>query len=477
MNSLAVSWRDPILNSFKLALAIPLALGIAGLAAEAHFLPKKTPPVHPPNIPGLNFVRDKLPGASPSTVTLDDMKEDKKATVSGARVNSVIDRIREDLGIAQNYPGQPKVKIPHDKRPLQYKALPNGKSGSVVAPAAIGRVTGKRAPPKMKQSKDGVTVSHSELLTTVVSSSVANTFYVDSFVINPGKANVFPWLSTIAVNYDKYRISKMAVELVTFAPTSTAGRIGIAYDPDSTDEPPANKTEFFAMEKHIQGPVWQSVMLELPVPTKELFVNSHTTADSKLIDAGQFVVMSDNLSSTSTSLADVIVHYTVELRKPQQALYSTQYWRDVNPAYYVNKLVEFQTVRGPNISPVWWDGTNVFFLPPSGTYLLTYMVTDAAAGSPNFRFTNNTVSKCYYRNTGNTTSHHGIVIFNVTATPNVGADGFSGEHIKGLYNLPTTSLENIQHSVTRISPTIFKNLVTSAGGGYTELAVGGTSVA
>lgn len=347
-------------------------------------------------------------------------------------------------------------------------------SVGVNAPVVSTRVVGRQGAPRTKTIKDGLSITHSELITSIVSSSSANTFKAQGFVINPGKGDVFPWLSTMAVNYDKYRIRSFLVEVITFSPTSVAGRVGIAYDPDSTDALPYDRTEFFAMDKHMQGPVWQTIMLELPTPKTELFVNSHTTTDSKLIDAGQFVVMTDQLASASVSIADVVVHYTVELLKPQQALYQTQYCELSNASRIGGTFLLPPVARGCTISKIYSnDSTQAWLAPPVGAYMVTILNYDGDSGTPNLTIGNYTGSNLYYWAPTSTNQIAGrVIVFKITVSPSVtDTAGVVGQHINWT---PTTvapaNLEAQHLLLTRISPSIFQYIDVINHGGWTQLS-------
>jgi len=364
-------------------------------------------------------------------------------------------------------------RVPNRTGPSPQKKTSGMMSLGVSAPVAATRVVGRRGAPKTSALPNGVRVTHSELLTTIVSSSSANTFKAQGFVINPGKGDVFPWLSTMAVNYDKYRIVKMQVELITFSPTSTAGRVGVGYDPDSTDPLPYDRSEFFAMEKHMQGPVWQTIGLDLPTPKGELFVNSHTSSDSKLIDAGQFVVMTDQLTGTSTSVCDVVVHYTVELLKPQQALFSTQYTDMAAVAWGANVYIDPAIHRGNTLTKFYSsDSSHVRFVPPAGTYLVTVVAYDSGTGSPTVAFDNFSGNNIYkVLPTASTSVAVGSCIFKITNSPSVTSDGVVGAYVAlGIGTVATTALEGLHITLTRISPSVYQYLDSVNHGGYTQVA-------
>jgi hypothetical protein len=181
----------------------------------------------------------------------------------------------------------------------------------------------------------------------------------------------------MACNYDKYRFLSLSARVISNQPTSTAGRIGIGIDYDSTDPQPADRMEFFSLTHHAEGAAWDSLIFPVPQLGGVRFVNSHTVSDSKLIDVGQLLVFADQVVATSTALADVILDYTVELIDPQQAVYSTQgaIGANVAPAAF--------TVYGPVLGSVTTVTSKIaqFNVGP-GIYLITVVSRDSEGGTP-----------------------------------------------------------------------------------------------
>jgi hypothetical protein len=248
---------------------------------------------------------------------------------------------------------------------------------ATYAPVGISTTIGarKRKPRIVNMNDGSVVVSHSEMIGTLVSSGTTLTYKVDSYVANPGKPSIFPWLSTIATNYDKYKFRKLHVCLISSQPTSTAGRIGIGFDYDSTDPTPANRIEFFSLTSHVEATPWQSIELDIPVEGGTRFTNTHTTADSKLIDLGQVLLMSDQIVATNAVIADVIVSYEVELHHPQQAIFNSQ--------FFSNFVDAGLTSIGPSFVLEGVAGTNtVDFTVPQGSWLVTYTFTGAGLTGP-----------------------------------------------------------------------------------------------
>nr|UHS72167.1 MAG: putative coat protein [Tombusviridae sp.] len=345
-------------------------------------------------------------------------------------------------------------------------------STPVSAPVSASRVIGRTGPPRTRSTSRGVIVTHQELIGTL--ESVANTYYVEGAVINPGKANVFPWLSTIATNYDKYRVLSMRIMLNPHLPTNTAGKMGVAYDPDSTDDLPVNRGEFFAMIRHVEAPVWQAVAMDIPVSGKEKFTNTHTVSDSKLIDEGQLVFFTDLLTGTG-AVADIIVEYSVELISPQQSLFSTSWYELTGMTFSTPAVIKsFTNTGGINVAD--WKfissaaAVQTFDIHlPAGNYMLTWKAYDANTGTPQMKITNNTLSPIYYSNSGTTSHHYGIAYLKIISSGNIQND--TGERVTiATASVALVNLENCHVMVTRVAPKIYKDQF-----GATTLAAGATS--
>src|SRR5437868_8025472 len=57
----------------------------------------------------------------------------------------------------------------------------------------------------------GVRICHREYIQNVITGT-ANTFNLQSFPLNPGLPQVFPWLSKIAIGFEQYKINGMIWE-------------------------------------------------------------------------------------------------------------------------------------------------------------------------------------------------------------------------------------------------------------------------
>lgn len=345
----------------------------------------------------------------------------------------------------------PVARAAVKKMPVNSISLPGGSyaRSARLAPAAVSVRQRGAGKPRVRSSPRGVMISHTEMIGNLVSHSSTLLFNAVEYTANPGKFATFPWLSQLAGNFDKYVMHKLVVHLVSNQPTTTAGKIGIAFDYDSTDPLPTDRSEFFAMTHHVECAPWDSVSLSIPVDQVPRFVNSHTTTDSKLIDVGAIVVMADQIVATSTSVADIIVEYQVELLQPQQAIFTTMVMSWLAQSFTVSP-----NVAGPVVATVDLSTTaNTLNLSlPQGYYAFSIGVYDAGGGSPTVTTTcHNAVGQCVRTGssllTGNNTLSVGVL--------KVVTNGALLRFVIGA--VAAANCEMINVTVSRISATVYSN--------------------
>ncbi len=308
---------------------------------------------------------------------------------------------------------------------------------------------------RTRQTAKGVVISHTEMIGTLVTSSSASSYACYSFVANPGKSSMFPWLSTIAVNYEKYKFRKLAVALVSNQSTSTVGKLGVGFDYDSTDDMPADRVEFFALTHHVESSIWDSVGLQVPVDNLPRFTNTHTTTDSKLIDAGQILLMADQVVATSTAVADIIVSYEVELINAQQALYSTGSCYVLTPPYVVGTEVLWSSVKGPVKPKMTMTSTTQLTVElPQGYYHMNLITVDTATPVVNAAALTNCVG--YEIRYGDANAYVNDIYFKITSSVGTFKLDVSGA-------ATWAAVDKFAVTTTRICPGVYDMLTTMGG--------------
>ena len=77
-------------------------------------------------------------------------------------------------------------------------------------------------------TEGGTILRHREYLGAITSSSSANSFKIQTYPLNPAQSDTFPWLSTIAQNYEEYRPNGMMFEFRSTASDAIASSTNLA---------------------------------------------------------------------------------------------------------------------------------------------------------------------------------------------------------------------------------------------------------
>jgi hypothetical protein len=335
---------------------------------------------------------------------------------------------------------------------------------ATLAPVAVSRSVRKTRGPRMRARGDAMIISHSEMLGSIASGSPTSNvtaFRCIGLRANPGISSVFPWLSSVAVNYEKYRFRRLSFTIVPLVATNFSGRIGLGFDYDSTDTPPGNRQEFYALSTHAENMPWEAARVAVKCDQAFKFTGTHVAADNKLIDQGQVILMSDSISnggtiSSAIPLYDLIVDYEVELIEPQQALFATQSFNssDTNLVAGVplGTGVDTTTISGPNIvTSTTVTNTVLTFNLPAGTYEFVFMCKWSSGSATTVLSTTTTGATVKSLNAGGTS-------FGVIAA--------TASHTSDLNLIVTTSgvgfLSNLVRFnvlVTRVSSNVSTNFV------------------
>lgn len=144
------------------------------------------------------------------------------------------------------------------------------------------------------------------------------------FVVNPGQAATFPWLSTVAQAFEQYRYNKLWFFIVTTQPTTATGVFYYALDYDVVDQAPSTSSIMMTYGDCEETTVWRNGRLEA---NRELlgsfgpyrYIRSGAmpaNVDPKTYDLANFYFTYVG-PLTSTVLCEIWVAYEVELLYPQ----------------------------------------------------------------------------------------------------------------------------------------------------------------
>ncbi len=147
-------------------------------------------------------------------------------------------------------------------------------------------------------------------------------FAVTQYPVNPGQVALFPWLSTIASRFERYRFHKLKFLYRTEKSTATDGTVMFAVDYDASDAPPTSKTQLLQNEDKERKAPWQEFDMECTsqnlMHTDGLFIRPGMKpggTDIKTYDVGNLLVATQGMSGTS-AVGELWVDYDVELLTP-----------------------------------------------------------------------------------------------------------------------------------------------------------------
>jgi len=181
--------------------------------------------------------------------------------------------------------------------------------------------------------EDGVVISHREYLGDIISSSTAGAFKIDSFTINPGNINAFPWLSQlVGGTFQQYKFESLIFHFKSTSAdslnsTNTAlGSVFACVNYDSSD--PAFQSRYEVENSDWSKSCKPSEHMLIPVECAARFTALNgmlyttlnginpTGTDPKMYDLGRMYIASQGLQGTSVNMGSLYVTYRIRLYKP-----------------------------------------------------------------------------------------------------------------------------------------------------------------
>lgn len=259
-------------------------------------------------------------------------------------------------------------------------------------------------PPQFRSNMRQTKVCHREYIKDIFSGptlvSGATAFNIETFSINPGLESTFPWLTSVAANYECYRIDGMIFEFKSMssnALTSTNTALGTVimatqYNAASSDFVNKQQMENYEFAQSCKPAESMLHMIECArneTPIPELYVRLGAVPanqDQRLYDIGDFSIATQGMQATNINLGELWVTYDITLFKPK--LIQGQLGGEVNYSHILideastgaNPLIfksrGFNDTMLPNIT-----GNNTIVFPSNvseGQYLISYSVNGAS---------------------------------------------------------------------------------------------------
>jgi hypothetical protein len=159
-------------------------------------------------------------------------------------------------------------------------------------------------------------------------------FSIQKFGLNPGLADVFPWLSQISQNYEEYELVQCIFEyksVISETSSNTNGQTGtilMATNYNASQKAFGDKETMMQYHGGQSGKVTQDLFHgvechpEKSVGDMDKFIRTGPTqdvADLKDFDHGNFFLALNNIPATyqDQQIGELWINYTVRLRKPR----------------------------------------------------------------------------------------------------------------------------------------------------------------
>lgn len=203
---------------------------------------------------------------------------------------------------------------------------------------------------------------HQEYLGDVFSSATPGAFQINSYSLNPGIAQTFPWLSgVVGAKFQQYRMNGCVFEFRSMSAdalnsTNTAlGSVIMSTDYDSADAVFTTKiqmenTEFGVSCKPSVNMIHGIECKRSQTPVSELFIRAYDVPsgkDIRLYDLGRFSIATTGCQGASVNLGELWVSYDIDCFKAIEQV----------PGY----INPFATYYGTNASPSSPFGTSQSF--------------------------------------------------------------------------------------------------------------------
>lgn len=248
---------------------------------------------------------------------------------------------------------------------------------TVSIPAVIGTRESTSKPKYIFRTDGAVRIVRREFVGTVSNGSNITGFVLDSnstsspgWDFNPGVSAMFPWLSNIALAYERFKFHRLEFDFVSSNATSSTGRLYAAIDYDWDDEVPTTKTDMMSNLNAKEVPMWDNLHLTADpkqlmrdMPWKYVNTAGRTTYTEPRTAYSGFLIVGFH-TGVANQIFDLWVEYDVELEVPvieksgatlstaTPTLPTTPYVKDVNP-WYSGTMAAAKIVQ-----PMWEAASN-----------------------------------------------------------------------------------------------------------------------
>jgi hypothetical protein len=181
--------------------------------------------------------------------------------------------------------------------------------------------------PRSIASNEGIRISHTEYVQDVTSGTSAGSLGI-KFNINPSNVDLFPWLSSTAINYAQFKINSLQFHYKSIVGTTMSGMVGLVATPDCVDPVPGTKESFMNYEGATRGNVWNSFTFNVPKDILNrlpyyLTSSTVTSVTDTTREVGQLFLLIDGCAgypgtvTYDNNIGEIYVTYDITLKHTQ----------------------------------------------------------------------------------------------------------------------------------------------------------------
>lgn len=200
--------------------------------------------------------------------------------------------------------------------------------------------------PIFKQKGRSVFISHREYIQDVITSPTAGAFQITSYDLNPALSTTFPWLATIAQNFEQYRIHGMVFHYKSNSAdalnsvNTALGTVIMATQYNILLDPFKNKQEMenyeFGCSTRPSADCLHPVECDPKVtsfgPVFDVKLGGNDKGDDRLYCPGRFSLATVGQQGSSVNIGELWVTYDIEFFKPRMGDIASEidHWRGVS---------------------------------------------------------------------------------------------------------------------------------------------------
>lgn len=287
---------------------------------------------------------------------------------------------------------QMKAQVKSSQKKARKKVMSMNREGGVgsqvLAPAAASRYFQTVAPQFRNDGKTCI-IKHRELLDTVNGTVAFTNGRI--YAMNPGLAASFPWLSSIAAQWEQYRFVNLCYHYIPRCSTTKTGSVMLIPDYDTLDSAPATERQASTYLEAIDDASWKEIRCHLkssalhPMGPKKFVRTGPVSSDLKTYDGGRFYLSTVGQDNTD-AIGKLWVEYEVHFFVPQTQgtgtpIVSKAAIFDIPTSFAITNgspsTIVFSNVLSNSLGIV--DNAGIFTLP-AGSYLIIYHVFAANTG-------------------------------------------------------------------------------------------------